>query len=416
MRAGINPTTPPAARAGGSASLSDAAKRAERRAWLILLLAFATWCALATAALAALLDYRATAFEPHRAVLSQARGLVSYQPPRDAEPRLVNRERVDMLEGTLVRTGPGSQASLSFFDGSQLRLLSDAALRLTAMRSGKFNVASTNLGMRLESGPAWLKVSGQLPPPGVVVRLGDGELTLDRGDYGLLAEPEMARLSAYDGLARLTWGDRRTTVAAGQRAVLRRGQPPEVLSLEEDLLRNGSFRLGLQGWRPLDDLEVRTDTLGQRQLEQVEIDGQPATALRVTRKTSLDRHNKTGLVQELNRDVRGLRSLKLHARVRLLSSELDGGGLSGTEYPMTFVVYYVDERGGEPNWIHGFYYKNEENRPAQFGELIPRDTWRTYEVELLDQPDRPALLRSLWVYGAGHDFDAMVADLRLIAR
>jgi hypothetical protein len=203
---------------------------------------------------------------------------------------------------------------------------------------------------------------------------------------------------------------------AGQRALVNGDLDLHVLPLDEELLVNGGFAQGLQGWKTLDDLEVRTDSLGKRTLETVDIDGVPTTALRVARTTSLDRHNKTGLVQEINRSVRGLRSLLLRAKVKVLSSKLDGGGFSGTEYPMTFVVYYLDDKGGEPNWIHGFFYRNEENRPAQFGEFIPRDTWRTYEVELMDQPDRPAHIKSIWVYGAGHDFEALVADLQLIAR
>lgn len=395
---------------------STAAKRAEHRAWLVLCAAFMSWCALALVGAGALLNYRETADEPQRAVVSVARGSVSYLPSSEAEPRLITRERVEVLDGTAVQTGPNAQASLTLFDGSQVRLLSEARLDLMAMRSGRFDAARTRLDMHLADGPAWLEIAGSLPSDKVVVDVGPAQVRLGRGEYLLWPQQDTARISVYQGHATLVDRERQAAVASGQRAHVSDGALIQVLPLDEDLLDNGSFASGLDGWRTLDDLEVRSDSLGQRRVLTPTPDGKEPTALWITRLSALNRHNKTGVIQEVNRNVRGFRSLLLRAKVRVVSAELHGGGYAGTEYPMTFVVYYVDDKGGEPNWIHGFFYKNDEGRPAQYGQLIPQDTWYQYEVDLMAQPDRPAHIKSVWVFGAGHDFEAMVANLQLVAR
>ncbi|MBI4491565.1 MAG: FecR domain-containing protein [Chloroflexi bacterium] len=414
-RAGLTNGASVAARRGRP--ISAPARFAERRAWVILCAAFLTWCVLAAIGLSALASYRATAAEPQRATISVSRGLASYLPSPGAEPRLIAREHVEVLEGTVVQSGPNSQAAITLFDGSQVRLLAGTRLGLEAMHTGRFDAASTRLGLRLEDGPALFAMSGALPSGGAVVGLGDAQVRLDKGAFLLWAEPGAARISVYEGSAVVSQRDRQVALAAGQRAVAWPGLGlSNAWPLDEDLLLNGDFSQGFQGWKPLDDLEVQNDSLGRRRLVPVEVEGQPAIALRVTRETSMNRHAKTGLIQEVNRDVRGFRSLKLRARLQVLSSKLDGGGYAGTEYPMTFVVYYVDDKGGEPNWMHGFFYKNAEHRPAQFGQPVPQGTWLDYEVELMNQPDRPAFIKSIWVLGAGHDFDAQVTDLQLLAR
>lgn len=392
------------------------ARLAERRSWVIVYLAFLNWCLLVALGVAALLNYRATATEPQWAAVNVSGGLVSYQPSLSGEPRLITRERVDVLEGTVIQTEPSAEATLSLFDGSQVRLLGDARLSLQAMHTGKFEASGTQLGARLEAGPALFNVAGTLPGNGLVVDIGGAQTRLEKGQFLLWAEPTTARVLAYDGRASVAQPGKQVSLTSGQRAEWRaRYDLSDPLPLAEDLLLNGDFSQGWRNWGTLDVLEVSNDALGQRGRVAVDIDGQAKVALRVTRDSPMDRHNKTGLIQIINRNVQGFRSLRLRASLRLLSANLDGGGYAGTEYPLTFVVYYRDERGGEPNWMHGFFYKNDENRPAQFGQRVAAGIWQDYEVDLMAQPDRPTFIKSVWVYGAGHDFDAMVTNLQLLA-
>ena len=46
---------------------------------------------------------------------------------------------------------------------------------------------------------------------------------------------------------------------------------------------------------------------------------------------------------------------------------------------------------------------------------IDPKTIRQGQRDLADLPERPAFLYSLEVLGAGHDFDALITDIRLVA-
>jgi len=82
---------------------------------------------------------------------------------------------------------------------------------------------------------------------------------------------------------------------------------------------------------------------------------------------------------------------------------------------MMFRVNYTDEKGARPGWTQGFYYANPENRPTDNGELIAQGQWYPYLGRLSDLRERPTFIRSIEALSAGHDFDALVADIRLIA-
>jgi hypothetical protein len=75
---------------------------------------------------------------------------------------------------------------------------------------------------------------------------------------------------------------------------------------------------------------------------------------------------------------------------------------------------YRDTGGTGQAWYGGFYYANPERRPTERGQLVPADTWVRFELDLAELAEPPAFLYALEVLGAGHDFDALVADLRLV--
>jgi len=107
--------------------------------------------------------------------------------------------------------------------------------------------------------------------------------------------------------------------------------------------------------------------------------------------------------------------LTVTALVKVTAASLSGGGYLGSEYPVMIRVNYTDEKGGRPGWTHGFYYANPENRPTENGEIIPQDQWYPFLGRLTDLPDRPIFIRSIEILSAGHDFDATIADVRLVA-
>ena len=101
--------------------------------------------------------------------------------------------------------------------------------------------------------------------------------------------------------------------------------------------------------------------------------------------------------------------------VKVEAASLSGGGYLGTEYPMMLRLRYRDAAGNGQTWYRGFYYQNAEGRPTSRGEVVPQGAWTRVQVDLADLPERPAFLYSLEVLGAGHDFDALITDIRLVA-
>ena len=72
--------------------------------------------------------------------------------------------------------------------------------------------------------------------------------------------------------------------------------------------------------------------------------------------------------------------------------------------------------GTQPDWVHGFYAANPENRPVTNGEQVPRSEWIHYQVDLMDVDDarQPYRITDLEVMGQGHTYESEIAAVRLI--
>src|SRR5687767_10440777 len=394
-----------------------ASANARRRAWLWLVVAFAIWCTLAGSIAAAGWTYRRNATESPPAMLSVERGTVFYGGPTTAD-QMRARPGMTADEGGIVEVGENARATLDLFDGSTVRLMGHTRMELSMLRVGKFNADHTRLILGMIEGAAHFNIAGRLPyGREVVLNTPHGKVSLSKGEYLVWVQEDGTRVSSYTGQARADVDDHTVRIRDGQRALLPTdGVPRGPFVLAENLLRNGDFARQFQGWTMLDKGEAgRSDIGGTRRLIEEEIAGRRVQAVRLTRVTEKDTHNETGLVQEINRDVSAYRNLAVTAWVKVSQSSLSGGGYLGTEYPVMIRVNYTDEKGGRPGWTHGFYYSNPELRPTENGEIISQGEWYPFLTRLTDLPDRPITIRSIEILSAGHDFDATVADIRIIA-
>jgi hypothetical protein len=387
---------------------------AERRTWLVLGVAFAVWCAISAALLAWVLTVRRHATDTPTAELVVERGTAFYQGPDGPRQERV-REATAVREGGMVEVGDRGRATLRLLDGSTVVLLPGARLGLRAHRIGRFSSEQTAVSLDLSAGAARFDVTDGLPAGrelGLTTAL--GPVRLSQGSFLVSLEEDGVRVLSYAGRA---WvgDDGGVRLPDGQRAVLPPdGRPRGPFARAEDLLRNGDFADRLAGWTPLDRGEPgRPDVGGARELIDDTIAGRKVRALRITRDSPKDAFNETGIVQQVGRDVSAYRTLAVMAWVKVNYASLSGGGYLGSEYPLMFRVNYSDERGGRPGWTRGFYYANPEDRPTTNGEVIARGEWVPYVARLSDLPDRPAFIDSIEVLSAGHDFDAIVADIRL---
>jgi hypothetical protein len=400
-----------------SADPIAAAARARRRAWLCLVAAFVIWCVLAGSIGVTGWSYRRNATESPSATLNVERGTVFYGGPSAAD-QVRARPGMPADEGAIVEVGDSSLASLELFDGSTVHLMGNTRMELSLLRVGKFNADHTRLVLGLIDGAARFTIAGKLPyGREVVLNTPHGKVSLSKGEYLVWVQEDGTRISSYTGQAKAGVDDHAVRLRDGQRALLPPdGFPRGPFPIAENLLKNGDFARQFQGWTMLDKYEPgRPDVGGTRRLVEETIAGRRIEAMQITRDTDKDTHNETGIVQEINRDVSAYRNIAVTAWVKVNAASLSGGGYLGSEYPVMFRINYTDERGGRPGWTHGFYFANPENRPTDNGEIIAQGQWYPFLGRLTELPDRPIFIKSIEILSAGHDFDATIADIRLIA-
>ena len=136
--------------------------RAERRAWLILWVAFATFCAVVFAAVKFGVDYISTAEVDQGAVVTASRGPVIVNLPGSSDMTLLGN-RTELGVGTVVALDRASVATvdLQFFDDSKINVLDGGSIELTRMEVGRF-INQHSLVLTQTSGPIRYATGGPM--------------------------------------------------------------------------------------------------------------------------------------------------------------------------------------------------------------------------------------------------------------
>jgi hypothetical protein len=392
-----------------------AAVRAERRAWVILWVAFATFCALVFATVKFTVEYVTTAEVDQSARVTESRGLVIVDTPGNADRTLLG-SRTDLGVGTLVTLDRSSVASadLDLFDDSHITVLGGGSVELTRMEVGRF-INQQSLMLTQMSGPIRYMTGG---PIDIVVPNGQVKLG-PQGDYTVWLDGDTTRVLVYGGEARVSASGSSVTVSDGRMAEIDPAhQVHAPVARAISLLTNADFAQHDQNWEAWDRPNSSLDVNGSRLWVAPDDPQISGSVLRVVRDSAKGEHGETGLVQKLDRDVSGFRHLWLEALVRVDYADLPGGGTLGSEYPMMLQVKYEGPvEGSRPLWAVGFYYSNPDNRvvPEWLGQLWPQSEWRKYRVDLMDTEtsSMPYHLLELAVMGQGHSYDARIADISL---
>jgi hypothetical protein len=387
----------------------------QRLVWRVLLAAFAAWMALVALAVYGLVAWVHTSTVLAPASLQVAQGIVLFQ-DRGAGPLLNARHGMTLQEGDALEVKDNSLAHLELPGRATLHLGPNARLGLADLRQGRFNPTAGRIAFEHVAGTVRVQVEPEMPTP-LSLETPYGTVTMGAGDYLVAVRGPWAEVYVRGGAATLSVYSETLALGAGQRARLAVDAPAAgPFAGAANLVANGDFAAGLDGWRARDTQEAnRPDRLGQRAIVGETIEGVERPALRVTRASTFGTHNETGVEQDLHVDVAVYPRLMLSALVKVEVASLSGGGYLGTEYPLMLRLRYRDAAGNGQTWYRGFYYQNAEGRPTGRGELVPRGEWARVQVDLSALPERPVFLYSLEVLGAGHDFDALVTDVRLVA-
>src|SRR5579871_2350075 len=387
-----------------------------RLTWAMVLTAFVVWIILAT--IAARWGIQALRFgsAPVPTTIERVSGVVLSRQPdgsRDASADVGTQ----LYEHDDVITSFGSSADLRFFDGSLVQLFPDSRLEITAARIGRFNPGPSQVSFTLMAGAIRMTVP-QVEDKSFTVKVATpfGSAAFVPGDYTVRVSGAATRISVWDGRTAAAVAGETIEVSPGRKIVL--GLDPSgyrIVDAMENVLTNGAFTAGFDSWEFWEEREEgRPDVSGEREIVQPAETGAPPFAARFTRTSALDTHNETGLRQVLNQDVNGARSIVLHALVKVDAASLSGGGYLGTEYPMMLRIRYRDSRGVDQVWETGFYSANAENRPVPLGEQIQQGVWTEYSVDLAQFKPPPEVIGDIEVFGAGHTFDASIADVELL--
>jgi hypothetical protein len=392
-----------------------AAVRAERRAWLILWLAFATFCALTVAAFKFAVDYVSTAEVNQNAGVSVVRGQVILTLPGSAERTLLGN-RSDLSVGTVLWLDRNTSAELQLFDDSKLKLLGGATLELSRMEVGRFRNQHA-VALTQTSGPVRYETAGPIDvrvPSALVHLTAQGDYTIWQDDN------DVWRVMVYHGEARAasTGSGLSATATEGERVDINaKGLLSTSMRLPIPFLVNAGFMVHEQGWQAIDGPDnPLLDVNGIREW----VSGpESSTALRVLRRSVRSEHGETGLAQTLDRNVSGFRHLWLRAWVRVDYADLSGGGTFGSEYPLMFRIKYEGpSEGSYYPWYVGMFYANPENRPIlpNTAELWPQGEWKLFQTDLMEtEASRtPYRLMEFAVLGQGHSYDARVGSISLV--
>ena len=340
-------------------------------------------------------------------------GTVLFQPPATANWQSMP-DLKDLSEGSRVRTDDRSRAFLRTRDGSTVLLYNDTELGLQRMQFGRFNNTLQDTVIRLFRGRLQVGVAAHPSSPSrqITVLTRNGRFDLSEGSYRIEMDPDgSSHVSVRDGTASIWSGNQSINLPAGLRAQIGpKGKIAAPLPLERDLITDPLHEA------PLNDSPWNTFVVTEAGPSgTVNSSTTGVWFQRTTPEGKTDRHGESGIVQEIEKDIRDYVNLTIRADVRIDAQTLSGGGTAGTEYPLMIRITYVDTDGQEQIWATGFYHQNNDGLSIKLGREIPATEWITYENSSLLQEIRPSPvhLRRIEILGSGWEYASGVRRMEL---
>ena len=397
----------------------------EHRAWFILLTAFAIFCSCSLLTPTSIYWYIVTATEAMKTELTSVRGIVLMgETTDDLITSITDGNSAPINESLIIFTDDASQAILTFADDSSLTMYSDTHLvlrRAQIPQFSRFSAVPTQILVEVQQGRVRATASGHRNDLHFDIETPHAQVALDQGSFSVEVSEEGTQVVTRLGHAQMISSDDQVTLQNGQRAVAGPNIPlTPPLSAAKNLLSERNFGATFtDSWTiyNIDPIASVTTTV-----ESVMFQGRPVLRLHSEGQDNV--HSEVGLIQEVDKDVRDFKSLRLFAEVRLINQSLPGGGQLGSEFPIMIQVAYIDINGNDRDWFHGFYYTPPPDnyilydQPDHSNERVARFIWYPYEsVNLLTTlgPAKPATIKSIKIYASGWIYDAMLANISLLA-
>lgn len=393
----------------------------ERIAWIFLITACCIFFLIVIGIPLGIRHLVRTSQQEQKALVEAISGTIVVEPPLGPEAVPLSKgESMAVPVGTLIRADETSEATISFFDHSFMRVFSGTTVRLNQMTAKRYpkgqvpNIIDLTLvNGHLQIGTA---ISSTTPLQFTINTFQSGVVLYPDGSYSIETNNMQTEVSTYRGQAVVTAQGQSVTLDERQRTTVEINQPPHTASpMARDLLTNGTFDEPLgETWRVFNDQGTDGGTVDG--IAKVVVD-EGRRAYQFYRSGSNGNHCETGLEQVLNKQLPDpMTSLSIRATLKIKEQNLSGGGYLSSEYPLIIRLTYRDAYDNEAEWIQGFYIQNTANNPTMYGLQIPADSWYFYDSgNLLNMlPVRPSKLIRLRVYASGWDYNSLISDIALV--
>ena len=387
----------------------------ETTAWAVLWGAFLAFCVLVLGGVLGAFTYVNSAKDSHSSRVTIISGTVLVR-PENSDTWVSATPDMELDAGDSVRTDETSQAMVFLFDGSTVRLFPGTEVILKQTSSARYREHREFLALRLESGSVRIGVAPTVhSEKRFRVRTAEATIELAEGSFSLRADESLTSVRVREvGSAVVVAHGEELIIGPQQRTEVLAGEAPgQPSSGGEELLVNGDFSRGLEGWQEGAAIGFPEGQDVSGEIGVVTEEGSPA--VRFLRKGSRNFHCENYIVQALDRDVSDFSDLHLTLRFKLLDQTLSGGGYQGSEYPLLVRVDYQTARGSNFK-VFGFYYQNKANNRTDNGTLVEQGKWVevTLPENLMTLAPAPRVITSVQASASGWDYESLLSSISLV--
>lgn len=413
-------------------------KKTEQIAWLVLLLSFLTCLGLAVGVPLTLRWYLLNLTRPLDILLQPRGEKITRQEPGSSIKAIVSgdteirpHDRIELSTEDaafllwyedIPSTAPMTQPLIT----AQFYGATDVTIERATTPSFAVSHLPHHVTLSLQRGVnARITVEEGARPACLRLLTPHGVIEMEAGAYTVAVTPEQTEFSVTAGDASITGAeaDAPLTLTAMQRTALTPAGVGPITVGERDILRtrNGDFEAPLADyWR------VKTSAPPEESGGAVQHAG-GADRYALFERSGLQ-SAQTGISQEINQDIRGVKSLRVRARIRVDTQTLDVCGSLGTECPIMLRITFTDlENNSIREWIQGFYATPGDDNP--FCYICD---WRTEQLQVpqigvwfdYESPDllpllraqniEPAGVKAIEIYASGHAYGAAVDDIAIL--
>lgn len=348
----------------------------QRRAWLVLLAAFATCCVLTVGVPSTVLYIvNSASYAPNITVRLQAGIVTAFcdnEPEQDA--KVVSVQGRPLTEGCTIMVGADNESIAELFVDRpstasepilplmRMQLYAGTRLKIDQARLPRFRLSAAlpSLIFGMSRGRIELQTPTATP---VQIKVNTTELGMsiaEPGAYAVWIDGVQSQAFVWEGQAKISKTDSMMlaqTLRAGQR--LRVDASSEGLtpiSLPQNLVRNSDFSSTLlsPNWRVLLDTSDGKMT-GTAAITSAII----MPMLDLSRVGENLGWGHTGVVQDISAVVSDTRDLRVRIAFQILEQQIEVCGSQGSECPLMIDMRYRRKDDSSGQWLQGFYARGQ---------------------------------------------------------